>query len=270
MDIHKPKPWHSLREFLKEYVIIVVGVLTALGAEAGVEWLHWHHRAEAAREALAADFQRVLFWTDERIAETPCMARRLDELTDIVDRASRDRHLPPLGIIRRINRRPWDLRTWDSLVSSQTLAHLPRKEMLGYSSIALYLSSLQPIREQETQNWAILNSLSGPARPFSEAEEAHIRSVLSVATADAANMGTFMREIRSDIVALGELTPTQVSDAAKAGAANAARQDICQPIGQVPTRAGGLLPRLEAYDPNDADPVPSLTARYGPRAGWKP
>jgi len=41
MDLHKPKPWHGLREFLKEYVIIVVGVLTALGGEQAVEWLHW-------------------------------------------------------------------------------------------------------------------------------------------------------------------------------------------------------------------------------------
>ena len=41
MDIHKPKPWHGVREFLKEYVIIVVGVLTALAAEQGVEWLRW-------------------------------------------------------------------------------------------------------------------------------------------------------------------------------------------------------------------------------------
>ena len=37
MDIHKPKPWHGVREFLKEYVIIVVGVLTALAAEQAVE-----------------------------------------------------------------------------------------------------------------------------------------------------------------------------------------------------------------------------------------
>jgi hypothetical protein len=37
MDIHKPKPWHGVREFLKEYVIIVVGVLTALaGASRGM------------------------------------------------------------------------------------------------------------------------------------------------------------------------------------------------------------------------------------------
>ena len=30
MDIHKPKPWHGVREFLKEYLIIVVGAQTAL------------------------------------------------------------------------------------------------------------------------------------------------------------------------------------------------------------------------------------------------
>jgi hypothetical protein len=30
MDIHKPKPIHNWREFLKEYAIIVLGVLTAL------------------------------------------------------------------------------------------------------------------------------------------------------------------------------------------------------------------------------------------------
>ncbi len=52
MDLHKPKPWHGLREFLKEYLIIVVGVLTALTAEAGVEWLHWRHLASQHAEEL--------------------------------------------------------------------------------------------------------------------------------------------------------------------------------------------------------------------------
>ena len=52
MDIHKPKPWHSVREFLKEYAIVVVGVLTALGAEQAVEQLHWAHEVRSARAAL--------------------------------------------------------------------------------------------------------------------------------------------------------------------------------------------------------------------------
>jgi len=44
MEIHKPKPFHTLREFLKEYAIIVLGVATALAAEQTVEYLH--HRSE--------------------------------------------------------------------------------------------------------------------------------------------------------------------------------------------------------------------------------
>ena len=55
MDIHKPKPWHGLREFLKEYLIIVVGVLTALGAEQAVEMIHRHEAVGEARRALNAE-----------------------------------------------------------------------------------------------------------------------------------------------------------------------------------------------------------------------
>ena len=34
VEFHKPKPFHNWREFLKEYVIIVLGVATALAAAA--------------------------------------------------------------------------------------------------------------------------------------------------------------------------------------------------------------------------------------------
>jgi hypothetical protein len=33
VNIHKPKPWHGAHEFLKEYGIIVLGVVTALALE---------------------------------------------------------------------------------------------------------------------------------------------------------------------------------------------------------------------------------------------
>jgi hypothetical protein len=52
MEVHKPKPWHGLREFLKEYLIIVVGVLTALGAEQAAEWGHRTEEVAQARRAL--------------------------------------------------------------------------------------------------------------------------------------------------------------------------------------------------------------------------
>lgn len=60
MDIHKPEPWHSFREFLKEYLIIVVGVLTALAAEQAVEWAHRSEEVNAARTALHAEMSADL------------------------------------------------------------------------------------------------------------------------------------------------------------------------------------------------------------------
>lgn len=44
MHVHTPKPWRGLKELLREYLIIVLGVLTALAAEQTVEALH--HRAQ--------------------------------------------------------------------------------------------------------------------------------------------------------------------------------------------------------------------------------
>jgi hypothetical protein len=60
MDLHKPKPWHSFREFLKEYVIIVVGVLTALGAEQAVEAIHHREQLEQTRAALHVEMKRMV------------------------------------------------------------------------------------------------------------------------------------------------------------------------------------------------------------------
>jgi len=73
MDIHKPKPWHGVREFLKEYVIIVVGVLTALGAEQAVEWVHLRNETTEAREALRSEIERDLTIIRSNTQQDRCM-----------------------------------------------------------------------------------------------------------------------------------------------------------------------------------------------------
>src|SRR3954469_1534444 len=80
MDIHKPKPWHGVREFLKEYAIIVVGVLTALAAEQGVEWLHRTREVREAREALHAEISHDLRVLSLEIRDNRCARARLGGL----------------------------------------------------------------------------------------------------------------------------------------------------------------------------------------------
>ena len=87
MDIHKPKPWHGVREFLKEYAIIVVGVLTALAAEQGVEWLHWRHMAHQNETQLAAGLQPNLWNSARWLIYRPCADQRVARLAEALQPA---------------------------------------------------------------------------------------------------------------------------------------------------------------------------------------
>ncbi|THD51713.1 hypothetical protein, partial [Phenylobacterium sp.] len=80
MDIHKPKPWHGRREFLKEVATIVLGVLIAIAAEQLVEQLHWVHAVHDEREALSSELKGNLEAVVFRRAQEVCIDRRLNEL----------------------------------------------------------------------------------------------------------------------------------------------------------------------------------------------
>jgi hypothetical protein len=248
VEIHKPKPWHGWREFLKEYLIIVVGVLTALAAEQGVEWLHWRHQAEAARNALRADFERVLTNTGEITAVTPCIIRRIEDVSTVVDQASATSRLPPLGFVGTIPLRGWTLRSWEMLQDSQTLAHIPREEMQAYSQLQLYLINRRDISEQERHTWALLNALAGPGRRFGEAEEAQVRGLLSLSASDASNMATSARLIPGLIRNTHLLSEAEIEAAQKKGRDLAPQAFMCEPIGAPPSVSGGMLERAKAEE----------------------
>ena len=71
MEIHKPKPWHGWREFLREVGTIVLGVLIAIAAEQAVEALHHRHMVGHGEEALRDNFSRFV---------DPSLARRVADL----------------------------------------------------------------------------------------------------------------------------------------------------------------------------------------------
>jgi hypothetical protein len=146
MDIHKPKPWHGLREFLKEYVIIVVGVLTALGAEQGVEWLHWRHLATRAEEELAAGLQPDLLNAADEVSAKPCYRAWLGPLSaglqtpDPVWRGA-PLHLQGAGNSRltpSVFETPgdvWSHAAWETATASGVLNHMPQERVKQYAEV---------------------------------------------------------------------------------------------------------------------------------------
>jgi hypothetical protein len=85
MHVHKPHLWHGLGEFLKEYAIIFIGVLTALAAEQGVEWLHWRHEVAEGREALHREMALDASYLRDRLTVQPCLERQLGKAQAVLD-----------------------------------------------------------------------------------------------------------------------------------------------------------------------------------------
>ena len=142
MDIHKPKPWHGWREFLKEYGIIVLGVLTALGAEQLVESAHWAHRVAETRTQLnvelATDANHGLQW----LSNAPCLDAQLAALNDALAQARRTGtfHAPGQPSTPWLDKFSSD--AWLNARSLQVSDHMSAAEVDRYSNVYFYPAEL--------------------------------------------------------------------------------------------------------------------------------
>jgi hypothetical protein len=127
MDIHKPKPWHGVREFLKEYVIIVVGVLTALGAEQAVELLHTRTEVAEARAVLHDEISANADSIRYAVQEDRCYLAAMD----LFAAWARGGPKPP-PIMDAVRFPSFRASVWDE-VKSSAVPHMPLKERLAYS-----------------------------------------------------------------------------------------------------------------------------------------
>src|SRR5262249_46292190 len=127
MDLHKPKPWHGVREFLKEYLIIVVGVLTALGGEQAVEWLHVQHEIADAREALRDEISRNAATVVYSMEEDRCVETWFGRLRAWAKGGAR-----PDGSQLRRSMPIYSTNVWET-VKTGAVAHMPLKERLAYA-----------------------------------------------------------------------------------------------------------------------------------------
>ena len=177
-----PKPNRNWRDFLKEYAIIVIGVLTALAAQQAVEWWNWREQVEEARGVIASEMSRNIIYGVERLRAARCVQTRLESVEKILNAASRTGALPPLGGIGGVPTRPWSSGAWDSVVASQTATHFPRSQLAALSLVYQRVARVENWNRQEQEVWSSLRSLSGSGRRFDASTEAELRRALSLAT----------------------------------------------------------------------------------------
>jgi hypothetical protein len=181
MEIHKPKPIHSWREFLKEYAIIVLGVATALAAEQGVEWLHWQGEVKTARQAIYAEIGNNNGLFAFRIASEACLQRQADEAGRMLDDLEAGRtpghfttfHTGLGGTLRDSD--------WQAERSAQALTHFPHDELARIGVYYSIFAKFDELESTERDAWRTLSVLRQPPKEVSAGDLLRLRAALMTA-----------------------------------------------------------------------------------------
>jgi hypothetical protein len=156
MEIHRPKPWHGLREFLKEYAIIVLGVLTALAGEQLVEWNHWRHEVAETELALRQELGHDLMAVEYRVSQADCAKRRLDDLRRWRGSWLAGAGRPLTGYMSAPTTVSLYTDSWEVAESGQVAAHIPLERRMQYAKIYATVRVLRTTSEQARQGWQSL------------------------------------------------------------------------------------------------------------------
>jgi hypothetical protein len=153
MHIHKPKPFTSLSEFLAEILVIVVGIVIALGGEQIIETFHWRHKVDEAEQAMRIELAR-----DDgaqafgRAAISRCLDHQLSDIIDAVD-AGRDRtEIAHLADAYQPAHRTWDRLAWEAAVGSDITTHLGAERLTQWGRVFDVMPLMNSLTEKEASD----------------------------------------------------------------------------------------------------------------------
>ena len=159
MDIHKPKPVHSLREFLSEISVIVVGILIALALEQAVESWRNHRHVVDARENVHAEIADDLGYMARRSRTEACVSRRLEEIAGLIALAGAGKSAQgPIWIGHPLIWYMSDGR-YRSAVQSGGASMMPSREQAAYSNIYTSFAEYTADEKDEENAWTELRTL---------------------------------------------------------------------------------------------------------------
>jgi hypothetical protein len=169
-----PKPLHGWRALAGEIAIIVVGVLIALSAEQFVEAITWRSHVSEARRDLRTELEEDLAAAQERIQFAPCVARRMDQMDDLIDKPPTHHWtLMPGHILVPI--RVWSSAEWDSALATGAVAHMRSDDRARYAQLYSLVAGINSILGNEFTSVSELHLIERGG-PLSEASEDRLRA----------------------------------------------------------------------------------------------
>jgi len=179
-DTEKPRP-RNWRDFLKEYAVIVVGVLTALAAQQAAEWWRWRSEVAEARIAIAEEIRANGGYFARRLAIAPCINRQVREAHAILDSLEAGKPPPSFTAFRTASGSLLVGSVWESERASQTLTHFPRAELATLSRYYDQLPDYRAWMRDEADVWAQLGLLKSPPAGLGPSDLVRLRGLLGIA-----------------------------------------------------------------------------------------
>ncbi len=156
------------RDFAREYVIVVLGVLTALLAQSAVEELSWRQKVRAAIEDMNQEIstgngpQAYV-----RLSIHPCLQDRLQRFRALVeagDRTNAQKALPSIELPLR----NYNSSAREAANSADITAHMPADRKYDYRIAYALTPEMDSIHRKELEDLAVLRSIpatGGPIEP---------------------------------------------------------------------------------------------------------
>ena len=178
---HKPKPVHGWRDFLKEYAIIVLGVLTALTAEQVAEHFRWQEAVRAGRESLHREMAFDDGYMRDRLLVQPCIDKNIETMAAMIETASQTGRLPKTGQVSLVPGRRLETSEWENERASQSLTHFPRGELEVLGRYYAQIEGLKGWDDNEIEASAHLAVLNHGPKRLAASDVAQLRVAVETA-----------------------------------------------------------------------------------------
>jgi hypothetical protein len=167
----KSKLFSDWREFLREFIIIVLGVLTALIAQDWVQSIDWRNTVRAAISNMDQELNNGNGpQAYVRLAIYQCLANRLKAARVAInagDRAAARRQIEAIDLPLR----NYNSHAREAANSSDIAGHIPADTMYEYRIVYALVPEMDAVHRGELEHLAELRSLPASGRPLSQQEK---------------------------------------------------------------------------------------------------
>jgi hypothetical protein len=136
MDIHPPKkPIHSLKEFLRELVTIIAGILIALSFDGLLAWRHHRNLAHEATANILTEVRENQKELANELNDLGKMQQQSQDLIALVHKLQSDRKTPVHNFQLIWTFAELHATSWDTAGRTAAVSYMPYAEVKRYTEV---------------------------------------------------------------------------------------------------------------------------------------